>query len=95
MNPAHSAVGLAESKFVPQDYEINKYLYRLFPKMYFVGQQNAIFNFTNFFFWIAEGVVEATAISLFSIYIFSESSTSEGGFSNDLWLTSLTMYPIP
>ncbi len=26
------------SQYVPKDYEINKYLYRLFPKIYFFGQ---------------------------------------------------------
>ena len=41
-----------QSKFVPKDYEMNKYLYRLFPKIYFIGQENCIFNYTNFFLWI-------------------------------------------
>lgn len=45
------------SRYIPKDYEINKYLYRLFPKIYFIGQENCIFNYTNFFLWILEGVI--------------------------------------
>ncbi len=62
--------------------------------MYFVGQENCIFNFTNFFFWTLEGAVEATLISLFSIYILSSESISQSGYNGDLWLVSLTMYPL-
>lgn len=45
------------SRYIPKDYEINKYLFRLFPKIYFIGQENCIFNYTNFFLWILEGVI--------------------------------------
>lgn len=42
---------IVEKKYVPKDYEMNKYLYRLFPKIYFVGQENCIFNYMNFLMW--------------------------------------------
>jgi magnesium-transporting ATPase (P-type) len=45
------------TSFVPPKYELNKYLFRLFPKMYFVGQESCIFNFKNFVLWIAEGIL--------------------------------------
>ena len=80
------------SQYVPPKYELNKYLYRLFPKMYFVGQENCIFNFKNFFLWILEGATEAVLISLFSIYILGTSSISYSGYNGDTWLVSLTMY---
>jgi hypothetical protein len=80
-----------QSKFVPPEYEMNKYLYKLFPKIYFIGQENCIFNYTNFFLWILEGIIEAILITFFSLYIFSSSSISSGGYSNDFWLASLTM----
>jgi hypothetical protein len=38
--------------YLPPGFEINKYLYRLFPKIYAIGQQNCIFNYTNYFLWI-------------------------------------------
>ena len=40
------------SRYLPKEFEVNKYMYRLFPKIYFIGQENAIFNYTNFFLWI-------------------------------------------
>lgn len=83
------------SQYVPPKYELNKYLYRLFPKMYFVGQENCIFNFKNFYLWILEGAVEAVLISLFSIYILGTTSISYSGYNGDTWLVSLTMYLLP
>lgn len=90
---AHKAHVLrsAQAKFVPKDYEMNKFLYRLFPKIYFIGQENCIFNYGNFFMWTFEGMVEAVVITLFSIYILGTSSISLSGYSSDLWLVSLTM----
>lgn len=40
-----------QGKFIPRAYEMNKYLFRLFPKIYFIGQENCIFNYANFFMW--------------------------------------------
>ena len=91
MKPRH----ILESRmaeFIPKEYEINKYIYRLFPKIYFIGQENCIFNYLNFFLWILEGVVEATAITLFCIYIFTTTSLDASGYSSDLWLTGVAMY---
>ena len=64
------------SPFVPPNYEINKYIYRIFPKMYFVGQENCIFNLKNFALWTLEGAIEAVLISMFSMYILSTASIS-------------------
>lgn len=81
-----------QDKFVPKAYQMNKYLYRLFPKIYFIGQENCIFNYANFCMWTLEGMLEALLITLFSIYILGNSSMSNGGYNSDMWLTSLTMY---
>jgi magnesium-transporting ATPase (P-type) len=90
VKPSH-LLDTQQAKYVPKDYELNKYLYRLFPKIYFIGQENCIFNYTNFVLWILEGVVEAVIISLFSLYIFSSPSFNSSGQNSDLWLVSLTM----
>jgi hypothetical protein len=60
--------------------------------MYFVGQENCIFNMMNFAMWTLEGALEAVLISLFSFYILSSASLSQSGYSGDVWLVSLTMY---
>jgi magnesium-transporting ATPase (P-type) len=81
-----------QGKFVPRAYEMNKYLYRLFPKIYFIGQENCIFNYANFVMWTLEGMLEAVLITLFAMYVLGTSSISASGYNSDLWLTSLTMY---
>ena len=70
---------------------MNKYIYRLFPKIYFIGQENCIFNYTNFFMWTLEGVFEAVMIALFGLYIFSSSSINSQGHSPDMWIASLAV----
>lgn len=70
---------------------VNKYLYRLFPKLYYIGQDNCIFNYRNFFFWVLEGIAEAILIFFFAIYILSTQSVNGSGRSSDMWLVSLTM----
>lgn len=71
---------------------MNKFLYRLFPKIYFIGQENCIFNYANFFMWTLEGMLEAVLLTIFAIYILGTSSISSSGYNSDLWLTSLTVY---
>ena len=55
--------------YLPGQYRINKYFNRLFPKIYFIGQENCIFNYKNFFMWVMEGAVEAVLITLFCFYV--------------------------
>lgn len=81
----------AYSRFIPTGYVVNKYLYRLFPKLYYIGQENCIFNYKNFFFWVLEGVGEAVLIFFFTIYVMGTISVNASGRSTDMWLVSLTM----
>lgn len=60
---------ITERGYLPEQYGINKYFNRLFPKIYFIGQENCIFNYQNFFMWVMEGALEAVLISLFAFYI--------------------------
>lgn len=43
---------IAQQSYLPDRYGINKYFYRLFPKIYFIGQENCIFNYKNYFMWM-------------------------------------------
>lgn len=46
-----------QQKYLSDEFGVNSFLYKLFPKIYFIGQQNCIFNYTNFFLWIAEAII--------------------------------------
>jgi magnesium-transporting ATPase (P-type) len=48
---------LRQEQYLPPGFVINKYLYRLFPKMYFIGQHNCIFNYRNYTIWIVESFI--------------------------------------
>jgi magnesium-transporting ATPase (P-type) len=80
-----------QQSYLPDRYGINKYFYRLFPKIYFIGQENCIFNYKNYFMWMFEGVIEAVIITLFCFYILGAESLRSSGISSDFWLVGLTM----
>jgi phospholipid-transporting ATPase len=88
----HIRMSTAYSQYVPKGYVVNKYLYRLFPKIYYIGQENCIFNYKNFFFWVLEGIAEAILIFFFCIYILNNPSINASGRNTDMWIVSLTMY---
>lgn len=52
-NKMNHTMTSAQAQYVPKKYEMNKYLYRLFPKIYFIGQENCVFNYSNFIMWTA------------------------------------------
>ena len=35
---------MKQESYLPDQYKTNKYFYRLFPKIYFIGEENCIFN---------------------------------------------------
>lgn len=82
---------IIQQGYLPDRYGINKYFYRLFPKIYFIGQENCIFNYKNYFMWMLEGMVEAILITLFCFYVLGESSLKDTGISSDYWLVGITM----
>ena len=48
---------MKQESYLPDQYKTNKYFYRLFPKIYFIGQENCIFNIQNYIFWIIEAIL--------------------------------------
>lgn len=46
-----------QMKFLPSEFGVNHFFYRLYPKIYFIGQQNCVFNYTNYFLWVIEAIV--------------------------------------
>jgi hypothetical protein len=94
MGVAASRLETAYSQYVPRGFVVNKHLYRLFPKIYYIGQENCIFNYRNFFLWVAEGALEACLIFFFALYIF-DGSINQSGANTDLWVVSLVMYSCP
>lgn len=81
-----------QNKYLPPGYKINKYFYRLFPKIYFIGQENCIFNYYNYFMWVVEGIIEAIVVTIFTIYIIGELSLNSTGINSDFWIVGLLVY---
>ena len=73
-------------------YEENKFLKKYYPKLYYIGQKNTLFTYTNFFIWVFQGLVHGLLIFLFNMYIFSYHIANADGYTTDLWIMSITLY---
>lgn len=62
----------------------------LFPKIYYVGQKNSIFNYSNLLKWLIEAMFEALLITMICIYVLGEPSINEHGYNSNLGLASVT-----
>jgi hypothetical protein len=83
---------ISQMRQLPERFMINKYFYRLFPKIYFIGQENCIFNYRNYFAWLVEGMLEATVITVIFYFILSQKAVNSNGISESYWLVGLTIY---
>lgn len=78
---------------LPEDFEIRPSLKRLFPKIYYVGQKNTIFNYTNFFIWTIEAIIQALLITLICIYTLGgDVSLNQYGINSDMNIVGLTVF---
>ncbi len=73
-------------------YQENKFLKKYYPKLYYIGQKNTVFTYTNFFLWVAQGLVHGLLIFLFNMYIFNYQIAISDGYTTDLWIMSITLY---
>lgn len=64
----------------------------MFPKIYFIGQENCIFNYRNYFAWMVEGMLEATLITVISFFILSQTAINAKGYGSGFWLVGLVVY---
>lgn len=64
----------------------------MFPKIYFIGQENCIFNYQNYIAWMCEAILESIIIFFFVLYIIGQVSINSTGINSDYWLVSLTIY---
>lgn len=63
----------------------------MFPKIYYIGQRNTIFNYSNFFVWIIEAMLQALLITLISIYALGgDASLNQQGINSDFYIVGLT-----
>ena len=75
---------------LPEGYHERQTLKSLYPKIYYVGQQNTIFNYGKFALWLLEAILEALLITMITIYVVGEASINGSGQTSDLWLCSIT-----
>lgn len=73
-------------------YEENKFLKKYYPKLYYIGQKNTLFTYTNFLIWVFQGLVHGLLIFLFNMYIYQYHIATADGYTTDIWIMSITIY---
>lgn len=57
-----------------------------------MGQENTIFNYVNFMWWILEALCSGLLITLINIYVLGATSINQNGYSSNMWLASVSRY---
>jgi magnesium-transporting ATPase (P-type) len=68
--------------------ELKPYL----PKLYYVGQKSTIFNWTNYFIWILNGIAHSVIVFVIPYYAYLEKISSPHGQTADMWVFSVTSF---
>jgi magnesium-transporting ATPase (P-type) len=76
-----------------KDYIVeDAYLKNQFPKIYATGQMKSIFNASNFFSWVCQGIVQGGFYFLIFYYLFVKCIINTDGHNGDLWGFSITFF---
>ena len=77
-----------------QRYELKelKFLKKIYPKFYYKGQQNKLFNTRRYISWVLQGLSHGAIIFGFCCIVFYYNIIDIKGLSNDLWIFSIYLY---
>jgi len=64
----------------------------LLPKVYFIGQQNTIFNPYNCLLWSIESACVGLFTVLLIIFTIGNKTLNQHGYNSDLWIVSVSVY---
>lgn len=67
-------------------------LKKIYPKFYYKGQQNKLFNKVRYFNWVMQGLCHGAIIFGFCLIVFYYSVLNIGGYTNDIWVFSVFLY---
>eukprot|EP01017_Pseudomicrothorax_dubius_P049053 TRINITY_DN9054_c0_g1_i2.p1 TRINITY_DN9054_c0_g1~~TRINITY_DN9054_c0_g1_i2.p1 ORF type:complete len:531 (+),score=99.30 TRINITY_DN9054_c0_g1_i2:502-2094(+) len=76
------------SKTLVERLPLKRSVYRL----YYIGQENRIFNQKNFLSWVIQGLLHGAFIYFGSTYIFQTVILTRDGYNGDMWVYSITLY---
>ena len=93
VHPAEPSMPQPEEQFLPTGYTANPFLKSLFPKIYFVGQDNRIFNLKNCVIWLLEAVVLGIFATILCMEVVGgEDSLDANGYSGGYAIFSVNLY---
>ena len=74
--------------------EERTYIKKYYPKLYYIGQKNEIFNIRNFIFWIISAFIHSVFIFIACYEAFQYCSLNLIGYNPDLWSFSITAFTL-
>lgn len=67
-------------------------LKKYYPLLYYMGQENLIFNVKNFWKTVAKGALHGVIIFLMTFFVMRLSVLNSDGYNSDMWYFSITLY---
>ena len=68
------------------------YIKQKMPLIYYLGQENHIFNLYMFIYWVGTGVLQALVIFGLSYFVLGQAIINTGGQTCSLWALSITIF---
>ena len=70
----------------------NIYMKKYYPKLYYIGQQNILFTYKNFIFWVTEGFLHGLMVFILNALVIGPQINNSNGYTSDLWIMSISIY---
>lgn len=80
--------------FLGNDIRERNLIKKYFPKLYYVGQSNKMFNTKKFTKWIFTSFYQSLLFFYLTNFIFEHNILNESGFNSDFWTFSITNFTI-
>ena len=72
----------------------NRYLKKYYPRIYYIGQNNTIFTWKNFVYWVIQGWFHGILVFIVTLYTLNDGIILSSGITADLWVFSINMFSI-
>lgn len=70
------------------------YIKKFYPKLYYIGQKNNIFNLKAFVYWILSAIFHSLILFLACLWTFQYNALGIKGYNSDLWSFSITGFTL-
>lgn len=87
-----SQIAAKKNNEKPKKFKELVYLKKYYPKIYYISQNNTIFTWKNFLFWIIQGLFHGVLVFVMTLFVCENSIVVQSGGTADIWCFSIMMF---